>query len=212
MEITYLITTGQVLGTVRSWISPLTLYFIWQKYLLYHLDQSEIWSVSPQPGCDENGSIFRVTGPLCEFPSQRPWTRSFDVSLICAWINSWVNNCEAGDWRRHRTHYDVIVMIVLTNDTFTTSSKSEEIMLDRATHIYRASHKLWQEFSGHYEIDLNENSFPSYMYIRHLIIHDFGRMVAPYMLNSFSNLGNIFLDTSYQNVQNTVFIEEYNWL
>ena len=32
-----------------------------------------------------NGNIFRVTGPLCgEFPSQRPVTRSFDVSLICA--------------------------------------------------------------------------------------------------------------------------------
>ena len=31
-------------------------------------------------------------------------------SLICAWINAWVNNREAGDLRRHRTHYGVIVM------------------------------------------------------------------------------------------------------
>ena len=31
-------------------------------------------------------------------------------SLICAWINGWVNNREAGDLRRYRTHYDVIVM------------------------------------------------------------------------------------------------------
>ena len=31
-------------------------------------------------------------------------------SLICVWINSWVNNREAGDLRRHRGHYDVIVM------------------------------------------------------------------------------------------------------
>ena len=31
-------------------------------------------------------------------------------SLNCAWINGWVNNHEAGDLRRHRTHYDVIVM------------------------------------------------------------------------------------------------------
>ena len=62
-----------------------------------------------------NGNIFHVTGPLCgeftgEFPSQRPVTRSFDVSSICAWINGWVNNREAGDLRRHRAHYDVIVM------------------------------------------------------------------------------------------------------
>ena len=31
-------------------------------------------------------------------------------SLICAWINGWVNDGEAGDLRRHRTHYDVTVM------------------------------------------------------------------------------------------------------
>ena len=49
-----------------------------------------------------------ITG---EFPAQSPVTRSFDVSLICAWINDWVNNCEAGDLRHHRTHYDVILMI-----------------------------------------------------------------------------------------------------
>ena len=30
--------------------------------------------------------------------------------LICVWINSWVNNREAGDLRRHRAHYDVTVM------------------------------------------------------------------------------------------------------
>ena len=48
-----------------------------------------------------------VTG---EFPSQRPVTRSFVFSLICFWINGWVNSCESGDLRRHRTHYDFIVM------------------------------------------------------------------------------------------------------
>ena len=32
-------------------------------------------------------------------------------SLMCARINSWVNNREAGDLRRYRHHYDVIVMI-----------------------------------------------------------------------------------------------------
>ena len=31
-------------------------------------------------------------------------------SLICAWINGWLNNREAGDLRRHRAHYDVTVM------------------------------------------------------------------------------------------------------
>ena len=31
-------------------------------------------------------------------------------SLICDWINGWVNNREAGDLRRHRAQYDVTVM------------------------------------------------------------------------------------------------------
>ena len=31
--------------------------------------------------------------------------------MICAWINVWVNNLEAGDLRRNRAHDDVIVII-----------------------------------------------------------------------------------------------------
>ena len=35
---------------------------------------------------------------------------AFMFSLICAWINGWVNNGEASDLRRHHTHYDAPVM------------------------------------------------------------------------------------------------------
>ena len=60
-----------------------------------------------------------VTGHLCgEFTGPRwiPRTKVSDAellmfSLICVWINDWVNNREAGDSRRYRAHYDVIVMI-----------------------------------------------------------------------------------------------------
>ena len=38
------------------------------------------------------------------------WRGALMFSLICAWINGWVNNREAGDLRRHRGHYDVTVM------------------------------------------------------------------------------------------------------
>ena len=38
------------------------------------------------------------------------WGGALMFSLICVWINGWVNNCEAGDLRRYRAHYDVIVM------------------------------------------------------------------------------------------------------
>ena len=71
-----------------------------------------------------NGSIFRVTGPLCrEFTSHRwiPGTKANDAefSLTWAWINGWVNNGKAGDLRCHCAHYDVIVMISILNYTNT---------------------------------------------------------------------------------------------
>ena len=53
------------------------------------------------------GNIFRFTG---EFPAQRPVMRSFDFFFDLSLNNGWVNIGEAGDLRRHRAHYDVIVM------------------------------------------------------------------------------------------------------
>ena len=44
-------------------------------------------------------------------PQKGQWRGALMFSLICVWINGWVNNREAGDLRRYRAHYDVIVMI-----------------------------------------------------------------------------------------------------
>ena len=49
----------------------------------------------------------QVTGG---FPSQRPVTRSFDVFFDLLLKNAWATSRDAGDLRRHRAHYDVIVM------------------------------------------------------------------------------------------------------
>ena len=38
------------------------------------------------------------------------WRGAVMFSLICVWINGWLNNREAGDLRRYRAHYDVTVM------------------------------------------------------------------------------------------------------
>ena len=85
-----------------------------------------------------NGNIFRVTGHLwgggtwwrhqmetfsallaicagnspvpVNSPHKGQWRRVLMFSLICTWINVWKNNRETGDFRRHSTHYDVIVM------------------------------------------------------------------------------------------------------
>ena len=65
-----------------------------------------------------NGNIFCVTGPLCgEFTGHRwiPLTKVSDAQrrcflMISVWTNGWVNNRDAGDFRRHRAHYDITVM------------------------------------------------------------------------------------------------------
>ena len=43
-------------------------------------------------------------------PHKGQWRGALMFSLICARINGWVNNREAGDLRRHRAHCDVIIM------------------------------------------------------------------------------------------------------
>ena len=66
-----------------------------------------------------NGNIFRVTGPLCGVfaghrwfaPHNGQWRGALILSLICAWINSWVNNRESGDLSL--SHYNVTVMVLV---------------------------------------------------------------------------------------------------
>ena len=48
-----------------------------------------------------------VTG---ELPAQRPVTRGFDVFFDLCLNKQFSNNSEAGDLKRYRAHYDVIVM------------------------------------------------------------------------------------------------------
>ena len=43
-------------------------------------------------------------------PHKGQWRTALIISLICAWPNSWVNDHNAGDLRRHRAHHDVTVM------------------------------------------------------------------------------------------------------
>ena len=43
-------------------------------------------------------------------PHKGRWCGALIFSLTFAWIYGWVNNREASELRRHRAHYDVIVM------------------------------------------------------------------------------------------------------
>ena len=50
-------------------------------------------------------------------PHKGQWRGALMFSLICAWINGWVNNLETGDLGRHHAHYDVTVMDGICNRT-----------------------------------------------------------------------------------------------
>ena len=44
-------------------------------------------------------------------PHKGQWHGALMFSLICVWINGWVNNHESGDLRCYHAHYDIIVML-----------------------------------------------------------------------------------------------------
>ena len=54
--------------------------------------------------------VRRIHRSPVNSPHKGQWRGAFMFSLICVWINGWVNRCEAGDLWRHRANYDVTVM------------------------------------------------------------------------------------------------------
>ena len=70
-------------------------------------------------------------------PHKGQWRRALMFSLVYPWLNAWVNNREAGDLRRYRVHYDVIVMTspalgqyydCLSVSKTTKKSKTQQVM------------------------------------------------------------------------------------
>ena len=62
-------------------------------------------------------------------PHKGQWRGALMFSLICVWINDWVNNREAGDLRRYRAHYDVIVMTTKTADAMAPTRSSAAMVM-----------------------------------------------------------------------------------
>ena len=46
-------------------------------------------------------------------PHRGQWRGALMFSLLCAWINAWENNREAGDLRGNRAYYDVIMIYIV---------------------------------------------------------------------------------------------------
>ena len=70
------------------------------------------------------------------------WRGALVFSLTCASINDWVNNREAGDLRRYRIHYDVILMTVVWTKNISHSHLSTPLLRldhDKISLTYLAS-------------------------------------------------------------------------
>ena len=57
--------------------------------------------------------VRRIHRSPVNSPHKGQWRGALMFSLICIWINDWVNKREAGYVRRYRAHSDVTVMILL---------------------------------------------------------------------------------------------------
>ena len=106
----------QVTTILHDKLWAISLWFRGMDILLYFLHISLCHGSNDVSSHPE--SHFSALLALCarnspvadKFPSQRPMTQSLMFSLIWAWTDGWVNNCEAGDLRHHCAHYDVTVM------------------------------------------------------------------------------------------------------
>ena len=83
--------------------------------LYQRVDQLDLLTKITQIVLNEGGN--HVTIPVHDdaikwkhfSPHKSHWRGALMFPLICAWINDWVYNREAGDLRRLRAHYDVTV-------------------------------------------------------------------------------------------------------
>ena len=62
-------------------------------------------------------------------------------SLICAWINAWVNNREAGDLSCHRAHYDVIASYNIMH------SREKSIVFFITPHVFKLDKSLFSVYA-----------------------------------------------------------------
>ena len=76
----------------------------------HFLDWKWICQVHVEYHCMMTSSNGNISAVPVNSPHKGQWRGALMFSVICVWINGWVNNREAGDFRRYRTHYDVIVM------------------------------------------------------------------------------------------------------
>ena len=90
---------------VKSALSGWTISKMVSDYLGWHYDVIK-WKHFPRYW----PFVREIHRSPVNFPYKGQWRGALMFTLICARMNDWVNNREAGDLRRYLAHYDVIVM------------------------------------------------------------------------------------------------------
>ena len=90
---------------IRAFVSPRVCWEYWIKYVAMGMMTSSNKTVSAFLAICRRNHRSQVNSPhKCQ------WRGALMFCLICVWIYGWVNSGGAGDLRRYRAHYDVIVM------------------------------------------------------------------------------------------------------
>ena len=90
--------------------------FQWVKCVIPHPIQTRLQCIMPwwrhqMETFSASLALYAGNSPVpVNSPHKCQWRGALMFSLICAWINDWDNNHEAGDLRCHRGHYDVNLM------------------------------------------------------------------------------------------------------
>ena len=84
-------------------------------------------------------------------PHKGQWRGALMFSLICTRINGWVNNGEAGSFRRPRVHYDTVMYVtvwVTTHECGTSDNSIYYVLSCNSYDITQTSWETWRKYPG----------------------------------------------------------------
>ena len=110
-------------NTLNNYLAPHQRYLVWENpykstvsvYIFLRALQRYVYYLLPWWRHQMEHVSAKLA--LCEgnspvnYPHKVLWLGALRFSLTCVWTNSWVNNLDAGDLRRHCAHYNVTVIL-----------------------------------------------------------------------------------------------------
>ena len=110
-------------------------------------------------------------------PHKGQWRGALMFSFICAWIKCWGNNREAGNLRRRRVHYDVIVMIRAFVLTLLITSPGEVVFdFNETKFVWHFGTCLWItvhvsfQYEDHLSMYTNSHHKDSLIFIKGILL------------------------------------------